>query len=154
VDTRDVPRARARDGKTVVLPRVAAPRRSACGCTRAGPRADLVPASGTSRARPGALPEVTLATWTSRWFPALAADRAAIASGYGAGYFDKLLAAAAAAALRHGAPAAFVVRSLPHEAHDVARRPGTSAPNDRTHHRRQGHRAASSARSCRARRSA
>jgi len=53
--------------------------------------------------------------------PALAVDRGGYRLGYGAGYFDKLLAGRKARPYCVTAlPAAFVVESLPHEAHDVA----------------------------------
>jgi 5-formyltetrahydrofolate cyclo-ligase len=53
--------------------------------------------------------------------PALAVDRRGYRLGYGAGYFDKLLAGRKARPYCVTAlPAAFVVESLPHEPHDVA----------------------------------
>jgi 5-formyltetrahydrofolate cyclo-ligase len=70
---------------------------------------------------PERCPELDLAEVDFAWIPALAVDRAGYRLGYGAGYFDKLLAGRGpwpycVAAL----PAAFVVESLPHEPHDVA----------------------------------
>jgi 5-formyltetrahydrofolate cyclo-ligase len=52
--------------------------------------------------------------------PALAVDRHGYRLGYGAGYFDKLLAGRGVAPFCVTAlPAAFMLESLPHEAHDV-----------------------------------
>jgi 5-formyltetrahydrofolate cyclo-ligase len=63
-----------------------------------------------------ALPAVDFA-----WIPALAADRHGYRLGYGAGYFDKLLAGRGPRPYCVCAlPAAFVVESIPHETHDVA----------------------------------
>jgi 5-formyltetrahydrofolate cyclo-ligase len=51
--------------------------------------------------------------------PALAVDRDGYRIGYGAGYFDRLLAGRTASTYCVvGLPSAFVVESLPHEAHD------------------------------------
>ena len=112
-----------RDGKTLVLPRVAGP---APKRLRLHAVADLA-----RELKPGVwdipepdperCPEVALADVDFAWIPALAADRAGYRLGYGAGYFDKLLAGRGprpycVAAL----PAAFVVESLPHEPHDIA----------------------------------
>src|SRR5262249_14497600 len=53
--------------------------------------------------------------------PALAADQECFRLGYGAGYFDGLLAGRKAQPFCVTAlPAAFIVERLPHEAHDIA----------------------------------
>jgi 5,10-methenyltetrahydrofolate synthetase len=52
--------------------------------------------------------------------PALAADREGFRLGYGAGYFDGLLAGRKALPFCVTAlPSAFIVERLPHAAHDV-----------------------------------
>ena len=52
--------------------------------------------------------------------PALTANRAGYRIGYGAGYFDKLLAGRGVRPFCVIAlPAAFVIEDLPHEAHDI-----------------------------------
>ena len=110
------------DGKAIVLPRVAGKPGRLHLYEVADLERDLVPGvwqipePDPARCREVALDQVDLA-----WVPALAADRAGYRLGYGAGYFDKLLAGRGprpycVAAL----PAAFVVESLPHESHDVA----------------------------------
>ena len=115
-------RARA-DGKQVVLPRVAGPppRRLRLHAVSDLDR-DLVrgvweiPEPDAARC-----PEVALAGVDFAWVPALAVDRSGYRLGYGAGYFDKLLAGRGSRPYCVAAlPAAFVVESLPHEPHDVA----------------------------------
>ena len=70
---------------------------------------------------PARCPEVDLASVDFALVPALAVDGARYRLGYGAGYFDKLLAGRGARPFCVTAlPAAFVVESLPHEPHDVA----------------------------------
>ena len=115
-------RARA-DGKAIVLPRVSAerPRRLRL---HAVPDLDRDLVAGVwdiPEPDPLRCAEVTLADVDFAWIPALAVDRDGYRLGYGAGYFDKLLAG-------HGTrpycvaalPAAFLVEGLPHETHDVA----------------------------------
>ena len=112
-----------RDGKTLVLPRVAgpAPKRLRLHAVADLAR-DLKPGVwDIPEPDPEKCPEVALADVDFAWIPALAADRAGYRLGYGAGYFDKLLAGRGlrpycVAAL----PAAFVVESLPHEHPDIA----------------------------------
>ena len=70
---------------------------------------------------PGALPRVELAEVDFALVPALAVDRDGYRLGYGAGYFDGLLAARRRGPICVTAlPAAFVVDALPHEPHDIA----------------------------------
>lgn len=121
-DTRPfLERARA-DGKSLVLPRVAGPppKRLRLHAVR-DLAADLQPGVwNIPEPNPSRCPEVGLGEVDFAWIPALAADRAGYRLGYGAGYFDKLLAGRGprpycVAAL----PAAFVIEDLPHEPHDV-----------------------------------
>ena len=114
-------RARA-EGKTVVLPRLTAPPRRLA--LHAVPDLDRhlvpgiwsIPEPDPARCRAVELADVDFAL-----VPALAVDRAGYRLGYGAGYFDKLLAGRGAAPFCVTAlPAAFMLESLPHEAHDVA----------------------------------
>ncbi len=116
-----IERARA-DGKAVVLPRVSAPPRRLVLHAVANLETDLLPGVwDIPEPDPARCPEVTLAEVDLALVPALAADRAGYRLGYGAGYFDKLLAGRKARPYCVTAlPAAFVVESLPHEPHDVA----------------------------------
>jgi 5-formyltetrahydrofolate cyclo-ligase len=114
-------RARA-DGKMVVLPRLTAPpRRLELHAVEDLDRHLLpgvweIPEPDPARCRPVDLASVDFAV-----VPALAVDRARYRLGYGAGYFDKLLAGRRARPFCVTAvPAAFLVERLPHEPHDVA----------------------------------
>lgn len=114
-------RARA-DGKVVVLPRLTAPPRRLQLHAVDDLDRSLVPGVWEiPEPDPARCPAVDLAQVDFALVPALAVDRERFRLGYGAGYFDKLLAGRdrrpyCVTAL----PAAFVVESLPHEAHDVA----------------------------------
>ncbi|HXF80846.1 MAG TPA: 5-formyltetrahydrofolate cyclo-ligase [Usitatibacter sp.] len=108
-------------GKTVILPRVSEPPRRLEIYAVEDPRRDLVPGiwdipePDPARCRRVALSEVDFAL-----VPALAIDRGRYRLGYGAGFFDGLLAGRGARPLCVTAlPAAFHVESLPHDAHDV-----------------------------------
>jgi len=116
-----IDRARA-DGKAVVLPRVSAPPRRLVLHVVADPETDLVPGVwDIPEPDPARCREVALADVDFALVPALAVDRSGFRLGYGAGYFDKLLAGRKARPYCVTAlPAAFVVESLPHEPHDVA----------------------------------
>ncbi|HYC36558.1 MAG TPA: 5-formyltetrahydrofolate cyclo-ligase [Usitatibacter sp.] len=114
-------RARA-DGKTVVLPRLTEPpRRLALHAVddldrHLVPGVWSIPEPDPVRCPVFERDEVDFAV-----VPALAVDRAGYRLGYGAGYFDRLLAGRGGRPFCVTAlPAAFVVESLPHEAHDVA----------------------------------
>jgi len=113
-------RARA-EGKTVVLPRLTPPpRRLALHAVHDLDR-QLVPGIWSiPEPDPERCPAVDLAQVDFALVPALAVDRHGYRLGYGAGYFDKLLAGRGAAPYCVTAlAAAFMVESLPHEAHDI-----------------------------------
>lgn len=114
-------RARA-DGKTVVLPRISPPPRRLKLHAIEDLDRELVPGIwDIPEPDPERCPEVDLASVDFALVPALAVDGARYRLGYGAGYFDKLLAGRGARPFCVTAlPAAFVVASLPHEPHDVA----------------------------------
>ena len=113
-------RARA-DGKTVVLPRLTPPpRRLALHAVEdldrhLRPGVWDIPEPDPGRCAPFARDAVDFAV-----VPALAVDRDGYRLGYGAGYFDQLLAGRGTRPYCVTAlPAAFVVEELPREAHDV-----------------------------------
>lgn len=113
-------RARS-EGKTVVLPRLTAPpRRLALHAVEDLDR-HLVPGIWSiPEPDPERCPAFRFADLDFALVPALAVDRAGYRLGYGAGYFDRLLEGRGAAPYCVTAlPAAFMVESLPHEAHDV-----------------------------------
>ena len=119
-DTRAfVARARA-DGKRIVLPRITPPPRRLELHEVADDR-DLVPGVwDIPEPDPGRCPAVELKDVDLALVPAIAVDRAGYRLGYGAGYFDRLLAGRAATPFCVVAlPAQFIVASLPHEEHDV-----------------------------------
>ena len=115
-----IERARA-DGKSIVLPRIApAPRRLEIHvvgdmATDLVPGVWDIPEPDPARCRKVELAEVDFAL-----VPALAADRAGYRLGYGAGFFDGLLAGRGARPFCVTAlPSAFVLASVPREPHDV-----------------------------------
>ena len=114
-------RARA-DGKAVVLPRLTPPPRRLQLHSVDDLDRHLVPGVwDIPEPDPGRCPAVDLASVDFALVPALAVDGARYRLGYGAGYFDKLLAGRRSRPFCVTAlPAAFVVESLPHEPHDVA----------------------------------
>ena len=114
-------RARA-DGKAVVLPRLTAPPRRLRLHAVEDLDRQLVPGIwDIPEPDPARCPEVELGSVDFALVPALAVDGARYRLGYGAGYFDKLLAGRKARPFCVTAlPSAFVVESLPHEPHDVA----------------------------------
>ncbi|MFZ3322613.1 MAG: 5-formyltetrahydrofolate cyclo-ligase [Usitatibacter sp.] len=121
LDTRPFIDRAVADGKTIVLPRVTPPpRRLEIRAVR-DLAADLVagvwdiPEPDPARCAPVELADVDFA-----WIPALAVDRAHYRLGYGAGYFDGLLAGRGRRPFCVAAlPAQFHVEALPREAHDV-----------------------------------
>jgi 5,10-methenyltetrahydrofolate synthetase len=116
-----IERARA-DGKTLVLPRVTAPPRHLELHAVADLERDLVPGVwDIPEPDPARCRKVEFAAVDFALVPALAADREGIRLGYGAGYFDRLLAGRGARPFCVTAlPSAFVMESLPREPHDVA----------------------------------
>ena len=114
-------RARA-DGKAVVLPRLTAPPRRLQLHAVEDLDRQLVPGIwDIPEPDPARCPTVELGSVDFALVPALAVDGARYRLGYGAGYFDKLLAGRKARPFCVTAlPSAFVVESLPHEPHDVA----------------------------------
>jgi len=109
------------DGKWVALPRITPPPRR-LQLYRVGDLSrDLVPGvwdipePDPQRCEPVELADVDFAV-----IPALAMDADRFRLGYGAGYFDKLLAGRGERPYCVTAlPAAFMVEGLPHEAHDI-----------------------------------
>jgi 5-formyltetrahydrofolate cyclo-ligase len=110
-----------RDGKTLVLPRVAKdpPRLEIHAVSDLGH--DLVPGVwDIPEPDPARCPRVTLAEVDLAWVPALAVDAGRYRLGYGAGYFDGLLAGRGMRPYCVCAlPAEFHVARLPREAHDI-----------------------------------
>ena len=110
------------DGKRLVLPRITAPpRRLALHWVRDLDR-DLVPGVwDIPEPDPKRCEGVDFASVDFALVPALAADLEGFRLGYGAGYFDGLLAGRNAQPFCVTAlPAAFIVERLPRQAHDIA----------------------------------
>ena len=116
-----IERARS-EGKTVVLPRVTAPPRHLELHEVGDFDRDLVPGVwDIPEPDPARCRKVDFASVDFALVPALALDREGYRLGYGAGYFDRLLAGRTARPFCVSAlPGAFVVDRLPHEPHDVA----------------------------------
>ena len=114
-------RARA-DGKTLVLPRISdgKPRRLELYSVE-NLSSDLVPGVwDIPEPDPARCRKVDLAAVDFALVPALAVDRANYRLGYGAGYFDGLLASRKVKPYCVTAlPSEFIVERLPHEPHDV-----------------------------------
>jgi 5,10-methenyltetrahydrofolate synthetase len=113
-------RARA-DGKKLVLPRLTEPPRHLQLHVVADLDRHLVPGVwDIPEPDPARCPPAELADVDFAVVPALAVDRGGYRLGYGAGYFDRLLAGRKARPYCVTAlPAAFVVESVPREAHDI-----------------------------------
>lgn len=110
------------DGKAIVLPRITpAPRHLELHVVGDMER-DLVPGVwDIPEPDPARCRMVDLAQVDFALVPALAVDRAGFRLGYGAGYFDRLLAGRGARPHCVTAlPAAFVLTEVPHDPHDVA----------------------------------
>jgi 5-formyltetrahydrofolate cyclo-ligase len=114
-------RARA-DGKRVVLPRLTAPPRRLELHWEADLDRGLVPGVWEiPEPDPERNPRAQFAEVDFAVVPALAVDRGGFRLGYGAGYFDRLLAGRGARPFCVAAlPSAFVVERVPREAHDMA----------------------------------
>jgi 5-formyltetrahydrofolate cyclo-ligase len=112
----------AADGKGIVLPRVTPPPRHLQLHAVPDLERDLapgvwnIPEPDPAKCAPVSLDDVDFAL-----VPALAADREGYRLGYGAGYFDGLLAGRKLRPFCVTAlPTAFIVEHLPNEPHDVA----------------------------------
>jgi 5-formyltetrahydrofolate cyclo-ligase len=119
-DTRAfVARCRA-DGKRIVLPRVTPPPRHLQLHEVADERDLVAGVWNIPEPDPERCPAVELKDIDLALVPALAVDRAGYRLGYGAGYFDRLLAGRGESPFCVVAlPAEFIVASLPHEDHDM-----------------------------------
>jgi 5-formyltetrahydrofolate cyclo-ligase len=109
------------DGKTIVLPRVTPPPRRLEILAVGDLASDLVPGVwDIPEPDPARCARVDLSAVDFAWIPALAVDRAHYRLGYGAGYFDGLLAGRGRRPFCIAAlPARFHVDTLPRESHDV-----------------------------------
>ncbi len=116
-----VERARA-DGKAIVLPRITAPPRHLELHEVRDLEHDLVPGVwDIPEPDPARCPRVAIGAVDFALVPALVIGEDGYRIGYGAGYFDRLLAERTSATYCVTAlPSMFVVASLPHEAHDQA----------------------------------
>ena len=109
------------DGKVVVLPRVTPPpKHLELHAVEDLDRHLVAGVWNIPEPDPARCPAVDFARVDFALVPALAVDAARYRLGYGAGYFDQLLTGRGARPYCVTAlPSAFVVESLPHEAHDV-----------------------------------
>lgn len=108
------------DGKSIVLPRISPPpRRLELHVVRDLDH-DLVPGIwDIAEPHPQRCERTSIAAVDFAVVPALAVDLDGYRLGYGAGYFDRLLAGRTASTYCVAAvPSAFVVQALPHEPHD------------------------------------
>ena len=121
-DTRPFAEGVLADGKTLVLPRVVKKPRSLQLYAVTDLAHDLIPGVfGIEEPDPARCRRVELAEVDFALVPAVAADREGNRLGYGAGYFDRLLAGAHPLLFRIVAlPAPLVVAKLPREPHDIA----------------------------------
>ncbi len=120
-DTRSFAEAVLADGKVLVLPRVVREPRSLDLYAVTDLGADLVPGVwGIEEPDPTRCRKVSLSEVDFALVPALSCDREGVRLGYGAGYFDRLLAGAGTRTFRVVAlPEALVRDHVPSEPHDV-----------------------------------
>jgi 5,10-methenyltetrahydrofolate synthetase len=113
--------AASADGKAIILPRLTLPpRRLALHRVHDLDRHLLPGVWDIPEPDPDRCPHAELADVDFAVVPALAVDREGYRLGYGAGYFDKLLAGRGPRTFCVTAiSAAFLVDALPHEPHDV-----------------------------------
>lgn len=109
------------DGKVLVLPRVSPPPRRLDLYAIGDVQRDLIPGVwNIPEPDPARCERVAFESVDFALVPALAVDRDGYRLGYGAGYFDGLLAGRKARPFCVTAlPAAFIVDRLPNEPHDV-----------------------------------
>jgi para-aminobenzoate synthetase component 1 len=120
-DTRAFAQGVLADGKILVLPRVVREPRSLELHAVSNLGADLVPGVwGIEEPDPARCAKVALSEVDFALVPALSCDREGVRLGYGAGYFDRLLAGAGTRTFRVVAlPEALVRERIPREPHDV-----------------------------------
>lgn len=120
-DTRAFAEGVLADGKVLVLPRVVREPRSLELHAVTDLGADLVPGVwGIEEPDPARCRKVALSEVDFALVPALSCDREGVRLGYGAGYFDRLLAGAGTRTFRLVAlPEALVRDAVPFEPHDV-----------------------------------
>jgi para-aminobenzoate synthetase component 1 len=120
-DTRGFAQGALADGKTLVLPRVVRETRSLELYAVKDLGADLAPGVwGIEEPDPLRCRRVALSEIDFALVPALSCDPGGVRLGYGAGYFDRLLAGAGTRTFRVVAlPEALALPELPSEAHDV-----------------------------------
>lgn len=108
------------DGKSLMLPRITAPPRHLEVHVVRDLQRDLVPGIwNIPEPDPSRCPRVEIADVDFALVPALVIGEDGYRIGYGAGYFDRLLAGRTGATYCVTAlPAMFVVESVPHEEHD------------------------------------
>jgi 5-formyltetrahydrofolate cyclo-ligase len=121
-DTRPFAEGVLADGKVLALPRVVREPRSLALHAVADLGADLVPGVwGIEEPDPARCRKVALSEVDFALVPALSCDEQGVRLGYGAGYFDRLLAGAGTRTfLVVALPEALVRAAVPREAHDVA----------------------------------
>ena len=109
------------DGKVLVLPRVVREPRSLTLHAVTDLGADLLPGVwGIEEPDPARCPQVPLSQVDFALVPALSCSEGGVRLGYGAGYFDRLLAGAGTRTFAVVAlPEALVRTAVPSEAHDV-----------------------------------
>lgn len=115
-----IERAKA-DGKRIVLPRVSEPPRHLELHAVDDLQRDLKPGVwDIPEPDPARCPKVEFSEVDFALVPALAIDRGGFRLGYGAGYFDRLLAGRGKRPFCVTAlPGAFIVEAVPREPHDV-----------------------------------